>query len=31
MRLAYAVPNGVNALNPDEGTRFPFALAEAQA
>lgn len=31
MRLAYAVPNGVNALNPDERTRFPFALAEANA
>jgi hypothetical protein len=28
MRLAYAVPNGVNALNPDEGTRFPFALVK---
>ena len=31
MRLAYAVPNGANALNPSESTRFPFALAEASA
>lgn len=25
MRLGWEIPNPVNALNPDEGTRFPFA------
>lgn len=28
MRLGWQVPNAVNALNPDEATRFPFALVE---
>lgn len=26
MRLGWEIPNPVNALNPDEGTRFPFAI-----
>lgn len=25
MRLGWEIPNPINALNPDEGTRFPFA------
>ena len=28
MRLGWEVPNAINALNPDEETRFPFALVE---
>lgn len=31
MRLGWAVPNPINALNEDEGTRFPFAVALPQA
>ena len=27
MRLGWELPNPVNALNSDEETRFPFALA----
>ena len=26
MRLGWEIPNPINALNPDEGTRFPFAI-----
>lgn len=26
MRIGWEIPNPINALNPDEGTRFPFAL-----
>lgn len=28
MRIGWEIPNPINALNPDEGTRFPFALIE---
>lgn len=28
MRLGWEIPNPINALNPDEATRFPFALVE---
>lgn len=28
MRLGWVLPNPINALNPDEATRFPFALVE---
>ena len=31
LRLAWSTPNPVNALNPDEGTRYPFAVALPQA
>lgn len=27
-RLGYELPNSINAVNPDESTRFPFALVE---
>ena len=28
MRIGWEIPNPINALNPDEATRFPFALIE---
>ena len=31
MRLGWATPNPINALNPDEDTRYPFAVALPQA
>jgi hypothetical protein len=31
MRLGWAVPNPINALNPDGESRFPFAVALPQA
>ena len=31
MRLGWAVPNPINALNTNEGTRYPFALVKATA
>lgn len=29
MRIGWEIPNPINALNPDEGTRFPFAMIDA--
>lgn len=31
MRIGWEIPNPINALNPDEATRFPFALIEPTA
>lgn len=31
LRLGWELPNGANITNPDEESRFPFALAEANA
>ncbi len=31
MRLAWALPNPINRVNPDEGTRFPFAVLTEEA
>ena len=28
MRIGWEIPNPINALNPNEATRFPFALVE---
>lgn len=30
MRIGWEIPNPINALNPDEATRFPFALIEPE-
>lgn len=31
MRIGWEIPNPINALNPNEATRFPFALVEPSA